>query len=1077
MKAHYSMFLLLLLIGVYSRTANGYELATHGHLSYEAYRRSVLVDARFVKELGIANGKNPFGTVYYDRSGDTVTERSRQLFEQDRGRMPPGTEPLSIEGWLMRGAIREDDSPGEDNPSDDPEGEIVRVFRHFYDPSHDRPLNLKGAPLPGAEKAPDWAIGTKDAFKEPNVPQNGRRNHFTMFDAREALYRALTGKKKDETKIEATRAERNKYWATTFRALGDVVHLIQDMAQPQHTRNDWHAGRTPELLTGHSSVYEKNVDARATGDPARRRDVQQLDPSIETFSPLSYTLPNGAPYPAPRFPEYNDFFSTQDRDTAAQGLGLADYSNRGFFTAGTNLGDNDYALPPNDRRQFAEQVISVNSDTKTVYLLDGVFDRLNPALRALDVPKTKESLWHEPLLEFADAGIAETVGYALDQRIYDAQADLLIPRAVAYSAGLIDYFFRGRLDVVDPTFTDEGVSLKVRNAIDAEKVPEWAEENLHAQKGQGQFVVTVKYKLGEEEKLITSNPVNLTTQEYIAPGETADEVLSFQLPPLPDDATNVEYRLVFRGRLGQEDDAIAVGLVEPASGFIVTPNYVPTDGIAGRRLIVRSSGKWRATEDRNLQGGNIDWKGWYENGKPTKVLSWRGPRARHFPDNASEDPFSPSIYQNGELFAASLLDVLGAAIAKDVDGKEWLMVIAKSNVGELVLKRPNKKSTSAGFYDPVTRPDGWQVIGNFPWESDFKPPSRPWFFNGDGTEAQTMRGINASEPNKLDRLQIRISPDLTSADLVNLGNLEGVKGAGIDAQRMIKGDRSCDWSRETSSAGSGNYIVAVDYQDQKELLCVLAREVKVSSSWRKAFSGSGVSHVTTYTTNHRRVESNILTCGTLQLELNHNIQNELTDITQTATGVSGSKKHSSESERHWVNYLDPRDNLIVTSYSGSQFELSLTPMGSPTFDVFTLGLSYYQGLGTISSTSRERDLIRRGAVSVTAFDFAKTTTGDAARIAFEVIAGTCVDSESSRTSAGTSYPGVIVDPRTQGSWAIDSNGNLAVSQTKGANHLQEGSGSQFGTGEFFNFVTGGKLETAIPGAPENSRYFPIYTVN
>jgi hypothetical protein len=33
------------------------------------------------------------------------------------------------------------------------------------------------------------------------------------------------------------RAFRDAYWATTFRALGSVMHLVQDMGNPQHTRD------------------------------------------------------------------------------------------------------------------------------------------------------------------------------------------------------------------------------------------------------------------------------------------------------------------------------------------------------------------------------------------------------------------------------------------------------------------------------------------------------------------------------------------------------------------------------------------------------------------------------------------------------------------------------------------------------------------------------------------------------------------------------------------------------------------------------------------------------------------------
>ena len=58
---------------------------------------------------------------------------------------------------------------------------------------------------------------------------------------------------------------RKAYWATLFRSLGDVVHLIQDMGQPQHTRNDPHAGKLGRgWIAGHTSIYEKYIEARAT---------------------------------------------------------------------------------------------------------------------------------------------------------------------------------------------------------------------------------------------------------------------------------------------------------------------------------------------------------------------------------------------------------------------------------------------------------------------------------------------------------------------------------------------------------------------------------------------------------------------------------------------------------------------------------------------------------------------------------------------------------------------------------------------------------------------------------------------
>ncbi len=49
--------------------------------------------------------------------------------------------------------------------------------------------------------------------------------------AREYYYTALTSSTKDE---------REEYFVYTFRALGQVMHLLADASVPAHTRNDIH---------------------------------------------------------------------------------------------------------------------------------------------------------------------------------------------------------------------------------------------------------------------------------------------------------------------------------------------------------------------------------------------------------------------------------------------------------------------------------------------------------------------------------------------------------------------------------------------------------------------------------------------------------------------------------------------------------------------------------------------------------------------------------------------------------------------------------------------------------------------
>ena len=326
--------------------ANGYELATHGALTYQAYLKSNLNTNALLQDLGIdrllvsPNVPNPFGDTYYDVQGGTINTRSANAFEstiiKEDLKKILSVEPLTLPGWLMRGAIREDDAEGEKNPPDPVNPTLKRPLHHFYDPANNRPLSIPGLSLIDSDvhTAPAWAVGSRDVFTQPNTAEANRRNHFTVFDAREAMYRAVTGKTKDgldagPNVTAATESIRKTYWATLFRALGDILHLNQDMAQPQHTRNDPHSGKGPtlvqQLFTGHKSFYENYIEARATGlkfTPANGPAVNSKPLNTQICSASGIC----SDYPIPAFTKYSDYWSTAPGSTG--GKGLADYSNR-----------------------------------------------------------------------------------------------------------------------------------------------------------------------------------------------------------------------------------------------------------------------------------------------------------------------------------------------------------------------------------------------------------------------------------------------------------------------------------------------------------------------------------------------------------------------------------------------------------------------------------------------------------------------------------------------------------------------------------------------------------------------------
>lgn len=102
---------LLLALTIVSWPAIAFELATHASLTEQAYMKSRLTtDPKLQEDLGLTNWQmsDPFGQEYYDVSESQAYKRTQNDFEKKA--MPnKGVDFLTIKGWLMRGAIREDD--------------------------------------------------------------------------------------------------------------------------------------------------------------------------------------------------------------------------------------------------------------------------------------------------------------------------------------------------------------------------------------------------------------------------------------------------------------------------------------------------------------------------------------------------------------------------------------------------------------------------------------------------------------------------------------------------------------------------------------------------------------------------------------------------------------------------------------------------------------------------------------------------------------------------------------------------------------------------------------------------------
>lgn len=155
-------------------------------------------------------------------------------------------------------------------------------------------------------------------------------------------------------------------------------------------------------------------------------------------------------------------------------------------------------------------------------------------------------------------------GYLNDERIHKGfkiddisawnYADLLLPKAVGYSAALLDYFFRGKLEIVSslPIFLNNrvyGVWLEIKNMTPDEVMRD------------GQFSVVCRYtpEGGGDDVFVRTRYKNSGVLQYN--GDATEFTFSFSNIPenerIPiEKSKSIECMLVFRGTLGNEEGAV-----------------------------------------------------------------------------------------------------------------------------------------------------------------------------------------------------------------------------------------------------------------------------------------------------------------------------------------------------------------------------------------------------------------------------------------------------------------------------------------------------------------------------------------
>jgi hypothetical protein len=248
-----------------------------------------------------------------------------------------------------------------------------------------------------------------------------------------------------------------------FRALGQVMHLLEDTTQPQHARNEQHLDYWPG--TGFETLWHSHIE----------------DYGDANWYKLNYgsTMLNWASL---GFGKMEDFWdrhlyngSATALDTDANGgtqLGLAEFCNGNFLGERHTYGE--FFLPGTlGYYPYPSFGTSINSSQIQAHPSSGIdtFTRADGSIgNAIYYKKVADGVpvIHHSRVTYLGARFAsfrDASSVSLnDPNVLRDYHNILIPKAAQYSAGLIDYFFRGLLTTSLPSGTNGIFDLNIENA-------------------------------------------------------------------------------------------------------------------------------------------------------------------------------------------------------------------------------------------------------------------------------------------------------------------------------------------------------------------------------------------------------------------------------------------------------------------------------------------------------------------------------------------------------------------------------------------------------------------------------------
>ncbi len=387
--------------------------------------------------LALIIGASPLAGAYDPVTHQTIGERAAApaISQLDTVLKTDLSIPAGVDQRFFGPSLRQlrsiaeligDGSLSEDVPS-------IRGLNHFHNPlihpwdgAGLRAFSLFGIATVRGQSSVLWQQNpdqdTTVVFTP--LPFQSGGGTWTWATARSRYLEALTNPAKDD---QGNQHGRDTAFAELFENLGHLTHVVQDATVPAHTRNDAH----PPFIR--PDLYETWVQQNIN----TAQGFINAAPTKPSRSIFADTGNPQAPVPIARLIDTDTFLGANSivLKPDNQLIGIGEYTNGNFLSRGTRF--RDFDLPQSSSLDPGEVV-----EEKP-----GKFRRYFKKARdgaTIEHFATEGMLFDSQVA--AQGAPLPTSGWMLDNRVHRDYAADLIPRAVGYSAGLLDYFFRGKLD-------------------------------------------------------------------------------------------------------------------------------------------------------------------------------------------------------------------------------------------------------------------------------------------------------------------------------------------------------------------------------------------------------------------------------------------------------------------------------------------------------------------------------------------------------------------------------------------------------------------------------------------------------